>query len=146
MDLKSKRRMAADILKVGINRVWVDPDKPSEVSGAITKNDVRRLINNGTIKAKQKVGISSYRSKKLKQQKKKGRKSGYGKRKGKKGARTVRKEEWMNRIRALRKELTKLKNEKKITTAQYRKCYRLSQSGAFKNKAHMNLHIEKMRK
>ncbi|MCK4435394.1 50S ribosomal protein L19e, partial [Candidatus Bathyarchaeota archaeon] len=27
MDLKSQRRLAAEILKIGENRVWIDPER-----------------------------------------------------------------------------------------------------------------------
>ncbi len=41
---------------------------------AITREGVKQLINNGAIKAKPQKGISSYRSKKLAEQKKKRKK------------------------------------------------------------------------
>ncbi len=40
MDLRNKKRMAAQILKVGVNRVWFDEDDLDEVSGAVTREDV----------------------------------------------------------------------------------------------------------
>lgn len=146
MNLRTKRKMAASILKVGLNRVWIDHEKMSEVSEALTKNDVRRLINSGMIKAKQKKGTSSYHSKKLREQKKKGRRRGIGKRKGRKLARSPRKKEWVKGIRAIRKELLNLKKKDKITVRQYRKLYNLANGGIFRNKAYLHLYIKKMRK
>ena len=35
MDLKNQKRMAAEILKCGENRVWIDPDKIEEVAECI---------------------------------------------------------------------------------------------------------------
>ena len=78
MNLTTQKRLAADILKVGLNRVWIDPERIEEVSRAITRDGVRQLINQGAIKAKPKTGISSYRSKKIAQQKKKGKRKGKG--------------------------------------------------------------------
>ena len=73
MNLTTQKRLAASILKVGLNRVWIDPERMEEVSMAITREGVKQLINNGAIKAKPQKGISSYRSKKLAEQKKKGK-------------------------------------------------------------------------
>ena len=36
MNLTTQKRLAADILKVGVNRVWIDPENIEEVSRAIT--------------------------------------------------------------------------------------------------------------
>ena len=73
MNLTTQKRLAASILKVGLNRVWIDPERMEEVSIAITREGVKQLINDGAIKAKPQKGISSYRSKKLAEQKKKGK-------------------------------------------------------------------------
>ena len=70
MDVSTQRRMAADILDCGIDRVWIDPDQLDRVKMAITKDDIRQLIKEGVIVKKQKKGISSARAKKLKEQKK----------------------------------------------------------------------------
>ena len=69
MNLTTQRRLAASILKVGENRVWIDPNEAEEVSRAITRESVKQLIDQGIIKARPKTGISSYRSKKIKAQK-----------------------------------------------------------------------------
>ncbi len=64
MNLTTQKRLAADLLKVGVNRVWIDPNNLEEVSRAITREGVNKLIQDGYIKARPKKGISSYRSKK----------------------------------------------------------------------------------
>jgi len=91
MNLTTQKKLAAKILKVGVNRVWIDPEHMEEVSRAITRNSVKALINDGVIKAKPVKGISSYRSKKNAQQKGKGKRKGQGSRKGAKRARTPKK-------------------------------------------------------
>lgn len=73
MNLTTQKRLAASILKVGLNRVWIDPERLEEVSMAITREGVKQLINDGAIKAKPQKGISSYRSKKIAEQKQKGK-------------------------------------------------------------------------
>ena len=50
-DLKAQKRLAADILGVGKNRVKFDPEAQSEIADAITRDDVRELIEDGTIEA-----------------------------------------------------------------------------------------------
>jgi len=49
MSIVTVRRLAADILGVGENKVWISPEKISEVSSALTRDDVRALIKQGTI-------------------------------------------------------------------------------------------------
>ena len=71
MNLTTQKRLAASILKVGLNRVWIDPERIEEVSMAITREGVKQLINDGAIKAKPQKGISSYRSKKSQNKSKK---------------------------------------------------------------------------
>ena len=68
MNLTTQKKLAAKILKVGVNRVWIDPEHMEEVSRAITRNSIKALINDGVIKAKPVNGISSYRAKKNAQQ------------------------------------------------------------------------------
>lgn len=48
--LKMQRRIAAELLKCGENRVWIDPEKVDEVASAITREDIRRLIKEGVIR------------------------------------------------------------------------------------------------
>ena len=52
MNLTTQKRLAASILKVGLNRVWIDPERLEEVSMAITREGVKQFINDGAIKAK----------------------------------------------------------------------------------------------
>ena len=44
MQITNQKKMAAQILKCGVNRVWVDPRYVDQVSGAVQKSDVRELI------------------------------------------------------------------------------------------------------
>jgi len=137
MNLTTQKRLAADMLKVGVNRVWIDPERVDEVSTAITRETIKQLIEDGAIKAKPKRGISSYRSKKIKQQKKKGRRKGKGSIKGAKGARRPRKREWISTIRALRKDLKKMRDKRQINKTTYRKLYKMAKGGAFRSKSYM---------
>ncbi|MHA2005574.1 MAG: 50S ribosomal protein L19e [Candidatus Thorarchaeota archaeon] len=62
MKLTTQKRLAADVMKVGISRVWIDPEFEDEVSLAITRNDIRRLVDEGAIQRKQKIGVSRGRA------------------------------------------------------------------------------------
>ncbi len=142
MDLKLQRRMAVEILKCGKDRVWLDPAAMEEISEAVTRSDIRSLVNSRFIKKKPKCGPSSGRKKQNMAQKKKGRRKGPGKRKGAKGARSPKKERWMKTIRALRSQLRDLKNEGKIPPSVYRKYYRQAKGGMFKSRAHLLSHMK----
>ncbi|MDP3065607.1 MAG: 50S ribosomal protein L19e [Methanobacteriaceae archaeon] len=137
MNLTTQKRLAAEILKIGVNRVWIDPDNLEEVSEAITREGVKKLIEDGSIKARPKKGISSYRSKKIAEQKSKGRRKGRGSIKGAKGARNPKKKAWMTTIRALRTDLKDMRDNREINRTTYRKLYRMAKGGAFRSKSYM---------
>ena len=48
--LSNQKRLAAEVLGVGESRIWLDPDKVTDVANAITREDVRGLIKDGTVK------------------------------------------------------------------------------------------------
>jgi len=140
-DLKNQRRMAASLLKCGIRRVWMDQDRLDEIAKAVTKDDVRILINGKAIKSRQKEGISKGRKRYIMQQKSKGRRKGHGSRKGAKFARLPRKQQWIRTIRPLRKYLKNLRDTEKIPRSIYRKYYRKAKGGEFRSKRHLNTHL-----
>lgn len=140
-DLRNQRRMAAELLKCGVHRVWMDQDRLDEIAKAVTKDDIRILINGKAIKARQIKGISSGRKKYVAEQKKKGRRRGHGSRKGAKYARLPKKERWINTIRPIRTYLKTLREEKQIDATTYRKYYRKSKGGEFRSKHHLQTHL-----
>ena len=142
MSLKAQKRMAAEILKCGENRVYFDPYLIEDIRMAITREDIRSLIKEGVIYKKYKKGISSYRKKLNHQRRKKGRARGLGKRKGTKGARNPKKQAWMRKIRPQRKELKKMRDRRLITTATYRKLYKNAKGGMFNSVAQMHRYIK----
>ncbi|MGC9132844.1 MAG: 50S ribosomal protein L19e [Nanopusillaceae archaeon] len=142
MDLSLQRRLAAEILNVGEDRVWIDPTKTEEVSKALSKQDIKELINKGIIRKKQVEGQSRTWARYIHEQKKKGRRRGQGSRKGGKKARSDKKEEWMKKIRSLRKLLKKLRDEKIIDKHIYRDLYRKAKGGEFKNKRSILLYLK----
>jgi len=141
-DLKSQRRLAAQVLKIGQNRVWINPEKTDDVETAMTRDEVRRLIHEGTIKASPEKGISRGRARILHEKKKKGRRSGPGSRTGSSHARVSKKQAWMSKIRPLRRKLRTLKTKKIIAENAYQKLYRMAGSGKFESVADLERYLK----
>ena len=144
MNLSYQRRVASTVLKCGVNRVWIDdrPEVQERISEAVTREDVRLLIVQRFIRKHQKKGISRGRAKAAAIQKSKGKRKGHGSRKGLGGARTPKKEAWMTKVRALRKELTSIKNDGTIDASQYRKYYRRINGGVYNSRNHLRYNME----
>ena len=140
-DLRNQRKMAASLLKCGVHRIWMDHDRLDEIARAVTKDDIRILINGKAIKARQKQGISSGRNKYINSQKNKGRRKGHGSRKGAKYARFPRKRRWIQIIRPIRSYLKELRENGSINPKIYRKYYRKAKGGEFRNKRHLKSHL-----
>ena len=134
MSLKTIRRLAADILGVGQNRIVFDMEKKEELEKAITREDVKELISKGIIKKKPIVG-------KRKEKKKKANR-GRGSRKGKKHAIKSSKEKWMEKVRALRKLLAQLIREGRLSKEHKKDIYRKIKGNFYKGKRSMLLHLK----
>ena len=145
MNLKSQRRMASKALKIGKNRVWIDPEKGEDVEEAITREEIRKLISEGTIKAAPQKGVSRGRARIIHAKRKKGLKKGMGSRKGRKTARMPRKELWKRRIRAIRSYLKDLRDRRVIQRNIYRRLYLLAKGGVFRDVAHVEQYIDSNR-
>lgn len=141
-DLSMQRRLAAEILGVGESRIWIDPERIDDVAEAITRNDIKKLIHDGAIKVKPIHGNSRARWKIRHEQRKKGRRRGYGRRKGDATARHDKKEDWMNRIRKIRRFLRYLRDHGEIDRRTYRRLYRLAKGGVFKNLASLKNYLK----
>lgn len=141
-DLANQRRLASKVLECGLDRVWLDPDASEEIAAAITREDIRGLIEKGTIKAKPVRGVSRGRARALAAKRKYGHCKGHGSRKGKKGARTPSKELWMKKIRALRKRLKELRADGALEKSVYCRLYRKAKGGEYRSVSHLNSHLE----
>ncbi len=137
MSLRNQKKMAADVLKIGETRVWIDPERFEDVSIAITRDDVRALIKDGAISTRPEVGISRGRFRHNHLQKRKGLRKGPGTRKG-----VVRGDEWENRIRSMREFLKLLRKRKIITPAVYRTLYLKAKGGAFHDRRQLKSYVE----
>jgi len=145
-DYTFQKRMAADILGVGVSRVRFvinSKEDEEELETAITRDDVKRLIKMGIIVVVPEKSNSRGRWRELKEKRSKGRRRGQGRRKGKAGARLDRKRDWINRIRKMRRYLKYLRDKGIISKRMYRRYYRLAKGGAFSNLSALKMHLEK---
>ncbi len=142
MSLKSQRRLAAQILKIGQNRVWIEPERIDDVEAAITRDEIRKLVHEGVIKSLPEKGVSRARARILHEKKKKGRRRGPGSMTGAAHAKISRKEAWMSKIRALRKRLRELKMNKIIIESTYWKMYKMASSGRFESVADLERYLK----
>ena len=138
MKLKNKKKTASKILKTGIGRIWIDPERAEDVDVAITREEIRRLIHEKAIQARPKQGISHSRTRKAR---KKNRKKSEGKRKGKQTSKTS-KEQWILRVRSQREKLRKMRDDREILAGTYRQLYNKIKGGTFEDVSHLQEYIK----
>jgi large subunit ribosomal protein L19e len=130
-NLRAQRRMAADVLDVGKNKVYLDPDRQEEIAEAITRADIRDLVDEGVIRADEPEGNSRGRARERQEKRAYGHRKGQGSRKGTAGGRENEKDKWISSIRAQREKLRELRDEGTITRTRYRELYDLAGGGEF---------------
>src|SRR2546427_6462534 len=135
-----QRRLAASILGIGVNRVWIttDPKVQDDILDAITRDGIRNLIRKNIIQKRPVQGVSRGRARERAAQRAKGRRRGPGSRKGGLNARTPQKTRWIQIIRGMRRHLRELRDQGRIDTAIYRRFYRQAKGGMFKTKTHFD--------
>jgi len=142
-NLKYQKKIVSRIKKVGVSRVKINSQRNKDAEEAITASDIKRLIGSDIITVKPKKGNSTFRIKKVKAQKKKGRRRGHGSIKGKRNARTSSKTVWIKTARLLRKEAKTLRDDGVITTLVYRNVYGKIKGGFFRSRKHMAIYLER---
>lgn len=130
------------MLKVGQNRIWIDPGRLDDVAMAIRREDVRRLIHEGAIRSLPIKGVSRARAKELHEKRRLGLRRGHGSRKGKKTAKVSSKERWMLKIRAIRQHIKTLRARRIIKPRDYRRLYRLAKGGVFPSIRRVDQYIQ----
>lgn len=141
-DLRAQKRLAADVMDVGKNRIWLDPDAQDQLADAITREDIRELVERGVIQAEPKQGNARGRARERADKRSYGHQTGPGSRKGKAGGRQNEKDRWQRKARAQRQALRTLRDDGTITPSQYRKLYRKSRGGEFPDVRRLLLFIE----
>jgi large subunit ribosomal protein L19e len=132
MAMNTVRRIASEVLGVGESKVKFKNESISKISDALTREDVRTLIKDGAIVAIARRGVSRIRGRAKQAQKKKGRRTGSGSKKGTHSARKSDKETWMQKVRAQRRFLRNAIAEGKISHESARKIYMMVKGNAFK--------------
>jgi len=110
----------------------------------LTKDDVRKLIQNGSIYAVKAKHNLSLNSKILKKKREEGRRRGFGRRKGTRKARGG--ISWEKKVRSQRAVLKELKKMGKIDSSNFKKFYLLIKGNAFPDKASLLLHLKESKR
>jgi len=134
MNLKSKKKLAARTLKVGVGRIFLDENRKEDLNEAITKQDIKDLKEDGAIKVREIKGKRKKPKRKTKKREGKRRKSLRKKNKKRKDVYVTRK---------LRKYIINLKNNKKIDKEKYYDLRKKIKSRKFKTLKQLNAHIAK---
>ena len=142
MELNKVKRLSAGLLKVGLNKIWINPAETAKVKEALTKEDIRGLIADRLIKVRKEAGTSRARARKLQEKKKKGLKRGQGKRTGTKKTRASKKKSWEKNVRAQRKTLRTMKKKGVKLKKSYGKIYKMIKGGYFKGKKYVETMAE----
>lgn len=143
VDLSNKRRMAAEMLGVGLSRVRIDPDATEQLQDAITRESIRGWLSAGLIWTVPRKGNSRGRVRKRRlKSKKKGK--GQGSKKGAKGARTGKKRLWVERVRMLRRKLKVLRDRGDITNQNFKTLYQQIKGGQVRSSKRLDEELSRV--
>lgn len=137
-----QKRLAAQVLNCSPNRVRFDETKLTEIKEAITKFDVRRLVNRGVISRAPVQGIAKFRARHAQAQKRRSRRVGQGSRKGSANARADDKLQWMRQVRTQRDLLKRLRDHGFITQETFNTMYQKAKGGFFRSTRHIKLFLQ----
>ena len=144
VNLRQQRRLAAEILRVGKGRVWMDPNEVNEIALANSRKAVRKLIKDNFI-FKKKIQIHSRQRALLrKQERRLGRHTGLGKRRGCSDGRMPQKVLWIRRQRTLRRLLKKKKKKKKFDKHLYHQLYLDCKAARYNSKRNLADGVDKI--
>jgi large subunit ribosomal protein L19e len=144
LNLRSKRRMAAQVLGVGEDRITFDPEYEDLIQDAITRSTVRGLAGMGAITVKPVKGISRGRFRE--RRKKLTRGKGQGSYKGPKSARIGKKSKWVVKVRSLRWRLKVARDKGEITKDTYRGLYKQVKGGQVRGIKHLQTLMREARR
>jgi large subunit ribosomal protein L19e len=134
LNLRSKRRLAADVLGVGKDRIILDPEAQDLIQDAITRSTIRGLVGMGAIKVAPERGVSRGRARAAHHKRKSRGQGAFG---GTKTSRMPRKTVWMAKVRAMRWRLSVAKERNDITKDAYKKLYRQVKGGQVRDVKHL---------
>ena len=131
MILESQRRLAAEILGVGKNKVLMDKNNLEDIKKAITRYDIRELIKGGTIKVRIKPKAKKKNKEKIKRSIGKTRKRI-----------AKRKERYIHKIRKFRKYIQSLLDKKMISQDEKKKLRKMARAGEIRNMKHLQDYVQ----
>jgi len=117
-----------------LNRVWIDPEDIDRVQSAITRDEVKKLIREGSISLLPKTGVSRGRVRA-----RSGRRKGAGSRKG---GQKPGKEAWVLKIRAIRRHLRWLRDKRQLAPGGYKTLLALAKGGVFRSRSHVDEYVK----
>jgi len=135
MNMGNKKTLAAKTMKVGKDRIVFDATRLSEIKEAITKEDIRGLVENNAIIVLPIKGRKTNTSRKNRR--------GAGKIKLKVNKR---KQEYVIITRKLRAYSSELLKQGKLTKEEVVEIRKRIRNRAYKSKANLKLYIEGLRK
>jgi len=135
MKLDKKKELAIRTLKVGKKRVVFNLNRLDEIKEAITKQDIRDLVNEGAIKIVEIKGSLTKKKRKTR------RREGSIKKKV-----NTRKRDYMTMTRKLRAHVAKLKERGSLNPEDIKELRKEIRLKEFRSLAHMKEKITKIRK
>jgi large subunit ribosomal protein L19e len=135
LNLKSKRRLAASVLGVGVDRIIFNDEYNDLIQDAITRSTIRGLVGFGAIRVAPEKGISRGRFRTRSKKLKRGR--GAGSTEGTAHARNPRKDMWISKVRALRWRLKVARDRKEISKGAYKALYKQVKGGQVRGVKHL---------
>lgn len=127
------RRIASDILGRGQSAIRFNSNALDDINKAITRDDVRALIQSKSVFALAAKKNRSSNSKILKRKRDEGRRRGRGRRKGTMKARGMM--TWEKKTRTQRMLIKELKKDHKLDTKEFSRYYGLVKGNIFPDKA-----------
>ena len=134
MKLDLQKTLASKVTGAGKSRIKIDFEHRDKIKEAITKADIRDLLDEGVISVTPLKSNSRGRAKARLAARKKGRRRGQGKRSGTNNARNNSKSDWINRIRLQRKLLKSFKDRGLLESSDWKMLYLKAKGGFFKHK------------
>jgi len=131
----NKRNLAAKALKVGKERIVFVRARLEEIKEAITKQDIRDLVETGA------VIVKPVKGRKTNVKRKNRRGTGKIKKKINK-----RKQEYVTITRKLRNYVKELEKQGKLTKDEVKEIRKNIRNRAFKSKANLKLYVEEMKR
>jgi large subunit ribosomal protein L19e len=126
MNLKKKKTLASNTLKVGKSRIVFLNPRIEEIKEAITKQDIKDLKKEGAIK------IKEIKGRKKVEKRKRQRGKGKVKKKVKR-----RKTDYVILTRKLRRYIKELKTQGKISNEEFREIRKKIRNKAYRSKSHL---------